>query len=178
MKKIIIFISVLALCAGCASTTERESARRLKEAAMEPIAHESEVATQADAACHVEDPYKSRLANTTWKPVFLANQKDAPMPDSADEFVFLHFGSDLKINGMSGNNLFGGDAIISRNGSFSTSNMFSTRRMGPYGRYEYKFLQAIEKSNRIYLADSDKKLKLMRDKETLIEFVKIRNIEK
>ena len=137
MKKVVIFVSVLALCAGCTSTTERESAQKLKEAAMQPIAHEAEVAS-----------------------------------------VFLRFGSDLKINGMSGNNLFGGNVVIGRNGSFATSNMFSTRRMGPYGQYEYKFLQAIEKSNRIYLADSDKKLKLMRDKETLLEFVKIRNTEK
>ena len=178
MKKILIFTSVLALCAGCTSTSERESAQKLKEAAMQPMAHEAEIATQADSACPVEEPYKSRLANTTWKPVFLIDRKNAPMPDSANEFVFLHFGSDLKINGMSGNNRFGGNVVIGRHGSFATSNMFSTRRMGPYGQYEYKFLQAIEKSNRIYLSDSDKKLKLMRDKETLIEFVKIRNTEK
>ncbi len=179
MKKIFLAILAAAICTACTSTSEKESARQLKEAAALPIEKEAEVAAAADSACPVEEPFKSELANTTWTPTFLANQNNAPMPKGGEDgIVFLHFSEDLKVNGMSGDNLCGGDFIIGRNGSFRAARMFSTRRMGPYSQYEYKFLQAIHKANRIYIAASGKKMKLMDEKEVLIEFKKIPNIEK
>ena len=167
MKKTIAILSILAsgaLFTACQNTAETSASE-----AEIPSAQEQPAAGALD--------FKS--LGGKWINIYVANLGDAKRPEGEQEdMAFIQFGEDGKVNGMSGNNLFGGNVVIGRNGSFATSNMFSTRRMGPYGQYEYKFLQAIEKSNRIYLADSDKKLKLMRDKETLLEFVKIRNTEK
>lgn len=178
MKNILIFAAIAVACAGCASTSEKESARRLKDDAARPLQNEAAVALAAENACTVEEPFKSELADTTWTPIFLFGQGCDPMPSGGEDgIVFIHFAKDLKVNGMSGDNLCGGDFIIGKNGSFRAAGMYSTRRMGPYSKYEYKFLQAIQKANRIYLSSSGDTLKLMRDNERLIEFKKIPNFK-
>ena len=175
MKRFLIFALGVVLCTACNSTTRKEAARQLRETAAQPLANEAAVARAAEEACTVSEPFKSDLADTTWVPVFLAGQGEAKMPKSKNEFVYLRFAPDLKVSGMSGNNLFGGSFVIGQNGSFGAANMFSTRRMGPYGEYEYKFMQALQKADRISISSDGKKLRLMRDKDVLLDFRKIPN---
>lgn len=175
MNKFLILALGVVLCTACNSTTRMESARHLRETAAQPLANEASVAKAASEACTVSEPFKSDLADTTWVPIFLAEQGEAKMPKSEDEFVYLRFSPDLKVNGMSGNNLFGGSFVIGQNGSFAAVNMFSTRRMGPYGEYEYKFMQALQKADRISISSDGKKLRLLREKEVLLDFRKIPN---
>ena len=175
MNRFFVLALGVALCTACNSTTRMESTRQLRETAAQPLANEAAVAQAASEACTVSEPFKSDLADTTWVPIFLEGQGEAKMPKSADEFVYMRFAPDLKVNGMSGNNLFGGSFVIGQNGSFGAVNMFSTRRMGPYGEYEYKFMQALQKADRISISSDGKKLRLMRDKEVLLDFRKIPN---
>ena len=167
MKKLLLPTLALLLISACTSSTEKI----LKE---NPIA---ETATQA-SSCPVEEPYKSDLINTTWRPVFLKDQENAPMPNGKEDgFVYIRFNDKLEVNGMSGDNLFGGSVIISKNGSFRALNLFSTRRMGKFSAYEYKFMQALHKANRIYISSSAKTMKLMNGDTTLLEFVKTEHIK-
>ncbi len=99
------------------------------------------------------------------------------MPKGDEGFVYLRFDKNLKINGMSGNNLFGGSVVIGQNGSWRAVNLLSTRRMGPYDEYEYKFLQALHKSDRIYLSGDGKTLKLLKGEVVQLSFKKIPHIQ-
>ena len=167
MKKLLLPILASILIGACTSSTED----MLKE---NPVA---ETSTQA-SNCPVEEPYKSDLINTTWRPVFLKNRENAPMPNGKEDgFVYIRFNDKLEVNGMSGDNLFGGTVIISKNGSFRALNLFSTRRMGKFSTYEYKFMQALHKANRIYISSSTQTMKLMDGDTTLIEFLKTEHIK-
>ncbi len=174
---ILIFVSSL-FCFACVSTQEIENARLLEEAAAKPADNEAEIAEKASKACPVAEPFKSDLVETTWTPTFLKNQDNAPMPKGGEDgIVFLRFDKNLKVNGMSGNNLFSGDVIIAPNGSWRAVNFLSTRRMGPYDKYEYKFLQALHKADNIYLSSNGKVMRLQSDKDVLVEFKKIEHIQ-
>ena len=155
------------LIGACTNSTEQI----LKENAT------AETSAQADS-CPIEEPYKSDLRNTTWTPIFLKDQDKTPMPKGGDDgIVFLRFNDKLEANGMSGDNLFGGTIIVSKNGSFRAVNLISTRRMGKFPEYEYKFMQALHKANRIYISSSAKTMKLMDGDTVLIEFKKIEHIK-
>jgi len=115
------------------------------------------------------------LAEGAWVPVYLVNQDGAKMPDAKrdGEQVYIDFHSDGRFNGMSGNNLFGRVANVGDDSSFSAQNVYSTRRMGAYSDYEMKFLDALNKANKIELNGDI--LKLMLDKSVLLEFKRTSN---
>ena len=171
MKKLIALIVLSALCGACSSTENTEQS--LKENSVASLSTSSKIDT-----CPIEEPFKSDLINTTWTPVYLKDQDKAPMPKGGEDgIVYLRFNNKLEANGMSGDNLFGGSIIISKNGSFRASQLFSTRRMGKFPLYEYKFLQALHKSNRIYISSSGKTMKLIDGDTVLIKFNKIEHIK-
>ncbi len=113
---------------------------------------------------------KASLEETAWTPTYLINREGAQMPDAKrdGQVVFIDFHKDGNFNGMSGDNLFGGKAEVSENGDFKAQNVYSTRRMGPYSEYEMKFLDALNKANKIELKSDN--LKLMLDNRVLLEF--------
>ncbi len=179
MKKLLLVLPLTLFYVACVSSQETENVRALKQAAAKPAHNEAQIAEDAANACSVEEPFKSELSETTWVPTSLINQGDSAMPNGKEEgeFVYLRFDKDLKINGMSGNNLFGGTVVIGKNGSFRALNLLSTRRMGPYGEYEYKFLQALHKSDSIRLSSDGKTMKLLSGDVVQLAFKKIPHIQ-
>lgn len=155
------------LCGACSLPQSAEQS--LKE---NPI-----TISQETDSCPVEEPYKSELANTTWTPIYLKGQKGSQVPGVNDDMVFLRFNDKLQANGMSGDNLFGGEVIIAKNGSFRARQLFSTRRMGKFPQYEQTFMQALHKANRIYVNSASKRLKLLDGDVVLIDFIKTEHIK-
>lgn len=165
-----------ALCGACSSTENTEQS--LKENSVAPLLAEQKKASSKIDTCPIEEPFKSDLINTTWTPVYLKDQDKAPMPKGGEDgIVYLRFNDKLEANGMSGDNLFGGSIIISKNGSFRAAQLFSTRRMGKFSLYEYKFMQALHKANRIYISSSGKTMKLIDGDTVLVKFNKIAHIK-
>ncbi len=111
------------------------------------------------------------LGGTAWTPIFLEGRDGAKMPDlkSDGSIVYLQFSKDGKrINGMSGDNLFGGEVEMTANGSFKADKVYSTRRMGPFSEYESKFLSALNKADSFAIRNGH--LALLEKGKTLIEF--------
>lgn len=162
---------ILSACAGDNSENAR-SATNVADAPKTAQANVSQAQQEsADAKSADEMDVKALLAETTWLPTFLINRDNAPMPpeDSA-EAVQMRFNKDLRVNGISGDNLFGGNVTVLNSGFFKALNLYSTRRAGPYGNYEFKFLQALGKANRIQV--NAKTLKLFDGQTLLLEFKK------
>ena len=115
---------------------------------------------------------RAELSDTRWEPVFVKDlgKAKAPDPSKGDDPVFLRFSKDLSVNGMSGDNLFGGNPEISPDGAFSGGNFFSTRRAGPFGEYEAKFLKALGEADKIELSGAS--LKFYQGSEVLLDFKK------
>lgn len=135
--------------------------------------------TQCAAQPTQSQAISKAIANTSWTPIFLKNQGAAKCPQFSDkdgEFVFIHFNPDGRINGMSGDNLFGGDCKIDANGDAKFSKMFSTRRAGPYGEYEQKFLTAVSETNKITMEGDS--LVFSKSGDSLLKFKQIKNQKK
>ncbi len=115
---------------------------------------------------------RAELADTRWEPVFVKDLGNAKVPDASkgDEPVFLRFSKELRVNGMSGNNLFGGNPEITDDGAFKGGNFFSTFRAGPFGEYETKFLKSLTSTDRLELAGDS--LKFYKGTDLLMEFKK------
>ncbi len=124
------------------------------------------------SACAQKVELRKSLANTTWIPVFLKDAENAKMPDASkgEEPVFMAFAEDIRVNGMSGNNLFGGYPHLTDNGDFKGDSFYSTRKMGPYGEYEVKFLKALSEANRIELCGDT--LSFFNGSDLLLKFKK------
>lgn len=136
-------------------------------------------ATGTAQQCAQTQQLAQKLVDTSWTPTFLKNQGEAKYPqvfDKEGEYVFIHFGADGKVNGMSGDNLFGGTYKIGNNGSVVFSQMFSTRRAGPYGEYEQKFLTAVSQTNKISMSGDT--LVFAKGADALVKFKQINNLKK
>lgn len=158
-----ISIAVLA-CAGCTNCETGAQSAQCPAAASKTSA--------ADAATGLD----KRLAGTSWTPTFLKNQGDAKCPAASDDGwgpVFITFGSDGRVNGMSGVNFFGGSCKIGGDGAAEFSQMFSTRRMGPFIDYEGKFLSALAQTDRISLSGGE--LVFFKGTDALAKFRQIEN---
>lgn len=104
------------------------------------------------------------------------NQGDAKCPAASDDGwgpVFITFGADGRVNGMSGVNFFGGSCKIGGDGAAEFSQMFSTRRMGPFIDYEGKFLSALAQTDRISLSGGE--LVFFKGTDALAKFRQIEN---
>ena len=105
MKILNCAISIAAIaCAGCTSC---ETGTQSAQCAAAPAR-----ASAADAATGLD----KRLEGTFWTPTFLKDQGNAKCPAASDDGwgpVFIAFGADGKVNGMSGVNFFGGSCKIS-----------------------------------------------------------------
>lgn len=157
MKTFWIFAALLSIvlcscCCGCAGTGGEVS---------EPPAAQAPAENFSKAA--------DRLADTAWRPVFLIDREDAKMPpEDSQDAVRLQISKDMRVNGYSGDNLFGGELVVLDSGFFKINKMYSTRRAGPYGLYEYKFLSALGRADRFELSGDT--LKLFNGKTLLLEF--------
>lgn len=168
MKILNCAISIAALaCAGCSNCeTETQSAR---------CAAATSQASAPDSGASLD----ARLGGTFWTPTFLKDQGGAKRPSDSDDGwgpVFIGFGADGKVNGMSGVNLFGGSCKIGADGSAEFSQMFSTRRMGPFMDYEAKFLSALSQTDKISLSGGE--LVFSKGSDTLAKFRQIENPNK
>ena len=104
------------------------------------------------------------------------SQGDAKCPAASDDGwgpVFITFGADGRVNGMSGVNFFGGSCKIGGDGAAEFSQMFSTRRMGPFIDYEGKFLSALAQTDRISLSGGE--LVFFKGTDALAKFRQIEN---
>ncbi len=108
------------------------------------------------------------VSGKEWVPEFVKGTEKAAKPESG---VFINFGKDGKMNGMSGENLFGGSYSISPKGEFKTDKVYSTRRAGPFMEYESEFLKNLSSAKTLRVSD-DGKLEFLSDKnEVLMEMV-------
>lgn len=157
MKKTIAILSIFAsgaLFTACQNTSET------------PAVEGDAPAAQECAAAKTCD-FKGFAGK--WINIYVANLGDAKRPDGEQEdMAFIQFGEDGKINGMSGNNLFFGKAMISPDGKFSSGAVASTRRMGPFPEFEGVFLKNLMSADKISVADG--KLVLSKGGEKLLEF--------
>lgn len=157
MKTFWIFAALLSIvlcscCCGCAGTGAEASDSPSAQAAAENFSKAAD-----------------RLADTAWRPVFLIDREDAKMPpEDSQDAVRLQISKDMRVNGYSGDNLFGGELVVLDSGFFKINKMYSTRRAGPYGLYEYKFLSALGRTDRFELSGDT--LKLFNGKTLLLEF--------
>ena len=98
---------------------------------------------------------QDELCMVEWVPTMLvgAENMEYPKPAGEKEYVFIRFDTDGKVNGMSGDNLFGGTYKVDNTGKITFDQMYSTRRAGQYGMYESVFLTALANTNRITVDD-------------------------
>ena len=137
----------------------------------EGLAQASKIAAEKNTPDQNRKGAKALLSNTSWKLSFLADRGDAPMPpENSENAVRMFINADMRVNGYSGDNFFGGGLTLLDSGFFKLTNLYSTRRAGPYGLCEYKFLTALGKIDRFEL--EGEKLKLFHGKNLLLEFKK------
>ena len=164
MKILNISIAFMILaCVGCSSckTESPSTCAKAPQSAQASAAKSSEV----------------NIKGTSWTPVFLKGQGDAKCPDASDnDWVFISFNPDGRVNGMSGANLFGGTYEIGKDGSIKFSQMLSTRRMGKFAAYETKFLTALSQVDKVSVSGGE--LILSKGGEALIKFKQIENPKK
>lgn len=168
MKILNCAISIAAIaCAGCTSC---ETGTQSAQCAAAPAR-----ASADDAATGLD----KRLEGTFWTPTFLKDQGNAKCPAASDDGwgpVFIAFGADGKVNGMSGVNFFGGSCKISGDGAAKFSQMISTRRMGPFIDYEGKFLSALSQVDRMSLSGGE--LVFFKGTDAIVKFRQIENPKK
>ncbi len=113
------------------------------------------------------------IKNTTWIPLYLEGQSsEIKTPtENGKCIVFISFDADNKLNGNSGNNLYGGEYSLSKYSEFKTDKLFSTRRMGPNDKYEDLFLKALSETDKVKLEDG--KLNFYGKNKLKISFKKV-----
>ncbi len=157
MKKTIAILSILAsgaLFTACQNTAETSASE-----AEIPSAQEQPAAGALD--------FKS--LGGKWINIYVANLGDAKRPEGEQEdMAFIQFGEDGKVNGMSGNNLFFGKAMMSPDGKFTSGAIASTRRMGPFPEFESAFLKDLMSADKISVENGN--LVLSKGGEKLLEF--------
>lgn len=120
----------------------------------------------------VMEPLFSKLKDTIWTPVSLANQGDLKAPTTNGKYeVYMFFDSNCRVNGKAGDNLFGGNPSITPSGNFKADKFFTTRMMGPNFKYEDAFLKTI--SNADFICVKGDSLKLYKDGKIAADFKKI-----
>lgn len=128
--------------------------------------------------CPISEPFKSYLVNTTWVPTFIKDLGDAVAPKGGEDgSPYVYIGKDYKVSGMSGDNMFYCTFVINTNGSFRTAQISLTHRSGRFETYEYRFLQAIYKADRISIMSEGRKMNLYYNGEIIASFAKAKNIE-
>lgn len=124
----------------------------------------------------------SEIPDTTWTPIYTEGaMKGVEIPDDPNNPVFIHFGKDLKVNGMAGvNNFFGACELSKETAGRSEckvrwSPLGTTRMAGPYLEYESKFLKDIRETDSIRM--SANKLEFLKGRKLLVEFKRIPNFQ-
>ena len=157
MKKTIAILSIFAsgaLFTACQNTSETSA---------------SESESQAAQECPAAKTCDFKSLGGKWINIYVANLGDAKRPEGEQEdMAFIQFGEDGKVNGMSGNNLFFGKAIMLPDGKFTSGAIASTRRMGPFPEFESAFLKDLMSADKISVVDGN--LVLSKGGEKLLEF--------
>lgn len=177
MKKIFLNLAVLAafslFISGCASVSESKGQGESPEGASES----SGLSNSRGVATDLQDV----LVRTSWVPTFMKAQGASRYPqgkNGEERFVHLNIGEGLRVSGMSGDNFFNGSMSVSPLGDASLSKMVSTRRLGPYGEYENKFLNALAFTDKIELSQDRMQLSFFGGGELLLRFKRIEYISK
>lgn len=101
------------------------------------------------AATAPQEDIAAALDNSKWVPFFVVEESNISVPPNAQtEFgkIFISFKRErgkTAVYGMSGANIFRGEAEIKNDGEIEFKNITSTMRMGRFAEYEALFLKAL-----------------------------------
>lgn len=170
MKKVFLISIIVAvfslLISACVSSSENGENNASKKT---EASGENSISLNRGTATELQDI----LTRTSWLPTFVKGQGNAKYPQERGEgnnFVHLNIAEGARISGMSGNNFFSGNMKVSPLGEVQMSGIVSTRRFGPFGEYENKFLNALAFVDKAELSSDRMQLSFFGEGELLLQF--------